>query len=57
MVKISKKDEDKFREGMLSYLNKYLSEIQDDKGNWTVKGFGKTTRFEKAAVQEFKRVF
>jgi len=39
VVKISKKDEDKFREDMLSHLNEYLSEIQDDEGNWTVKGF------------------
>ncbi len=39
MVKISKKDENKFREDMLSHLNEYLSEIQDDEGNWTVKGF------------------
>lgn len=30
---------DNFRENLLDYLNGYLHEIQDSKGNWTVKGF------------------
>ena len=33
------KDKDDFRDNLLSHLNEYLHEVQDEDGNWTVKGF------------------
>lgn len=38
------KIKDNLREDLLDYLNGYLHEIQDSKGNWTVKGFIDITR-------------
>jgi len=30
------KDKDDFRDNLLSHLNEYLHEVQDEDGNWTI---------------------